>query len=180
MNCRVMGVFVLALCFSLASGMVLAQTGADIQKHPDCKYCGMDRQKFAHSRVLVTYDNGQEFGACSLHCAAINLALNIDKTPTRIQVGDYNTKNLIDAEKATWVIGGNKPGVMTKNAKWAFANSADAEAYIKENQGVKGTFDEAMKATFSDMYDDCKMIRAKRAKMKEMQQQKQQQQPNKQ
>lgn len=35
-------------------------------------------------------------------------------------VGDYNTKRLIDAEKAVWVIGGGKQGVMTKRAKWAF------------------------------------------------------------
>ncbi len=173
MKLRVMCVLVLTICLGLASGTVFAQTAADIQKHPDCKYCGMDRQKFAHSRMLTTYDDKSEFGSCSIHCAAVNLALNIDKTPTLIQVGDYNTKNLIDAEKATWVIGGNKPGVMTKNAKWAFEKPADAEAFIKENQGEKGTFDDAMKATFADMYVDCKMIRDKRAKMKAMQQQKQ-------
>jgi copper chaperone NosL len=166
----------LTVCFSLTPFMVFAQTAADIQKHPDCKYCGMDRQKFGHSRMLVTYNDGSEFGSCSMHCAAINLALNIDKTPTQIQVGDYNTKNLIDAEKATWVIGGNKPGVMSKNAKWAFEKPADAEAFVKENQGQVGNFDEAMKVTFADMYSDCKMIREKRAKMKMMQQPQQQQQ----
>jgi copper chaperone NosL len=173
MKWRMMCGILLAVCFILTPFVVLAQTAADIQKHPDCKYCGMDRQKFAQSRMLITYDDGSEFGACSIHCAAINLALNIAKTPTLIQVGDYNTKNLIDAEKATWVIGGNKPGVMTKNAKWAFEKPADAEAFIKENQGEKSTFDEAMKVTFADMYNDCKMIRAKRAQMKKMQQQKQ-------
>ena len=71
------------------------------------------------------------------------------------------------------MIGGNKPGVMTKNAKWAFEKPADAEAFIKENQGEKSTMDEAMKVTFADMYSDCKMIRDKRAQMKKMQQQKQ-------
>jgi multiple sugar transport system permease protein len=31
--------------------------------------------------------------------------LNIDKTPKTIYVGDHNTKTLIDAEKAIWIIG---------------------------------------------------------------------------
>jgi copper chaperone NosL len=171
MKRRMMCGILLAVCFNLIPCMVLGQTAADIQKHPDCQYCGMDRQKFAHSRMLITYDDGLEFGACSIHCAAINLALNIDKTPNLIQVGDYHTKNLLDAEKGTWVIGGNKPGVMSKNAKWAFEKPADAEAFIKENQGEKTTFDEAMKVAFADMYSDCKMIRAKRAQKKKMQQQ---------
>jgi copper chaperone NosL len=164
------------VCFCLTAVMVLAQTAADIQQHQDCKYCGMDRQKFAHSRMLITYDDGSEFGACSLHCAALNLAVNIGKTPKSIEVGDYNTKKLIDAQKATWVIGGKKPGVMTKNAKWAFEKPADAEAYIKESGGAVGNFEDAMKTTFEDMYNDVKMIQEKRAKKKAMQQQQQQKQ----
>ena len=84
-------------------------------------------------------------------------------------VADYNKKNLIDAEKASWVIGGKIPGVMTKTAKWAFADKKDAEAFIKENGGKLANFEDAMKATYDDMYNDTKMIREKRAKMKAMQ-----------
>jgi len=83
-----------------------------------------------------------------------------------VKVGDFNSKKLIDAEKAFWVIGGNKPGVMTKKAKWAFENKADAEKFIAENGGSLSTFDEAMKAAYEDMYDDTKMIREKRKMMK--------------
>lgn len=178
MKWKVICGLMLAVCFSLTSFTVFAQM-ADIQKNPDCKYCGMDRQKFGHSRMLVTYNDGSEFGSCSIHCAAINLALSIDKTPTQIQVGDYNTKNLIDAQKATWVIGGSKPGVMTKRAKWAFEKPADAEAFIKESGGSIGNYEDAMKVTFEDMYTDVKMIQEKRAKMKMMQQQQQQEQQQK-
>ena len=153
----------LLCCFSL-SGIALAQE--DINKIPTCKYCGMDRSKFAHSRVLLNYDNGTPVGTCSLHCAAIDLALNIDKTPDTILVGDYNTHNLIDATKAFWVIGGNQPGVMTKNAKWAFATKDDAEQFTKANGGHSATFDQAMKASYEDMYTDTKMIREKRKMMK--------------
>jgi copper chaperone NosL len=92
------------------------------------------------------------------------------KQPKAIWVADYNKKNLIDAEKAYWVIGGKKPGVMTKTAKWAFADKKDAEAYIKENGGKLANFDDAMQATFENMYNDTKMIWQKRAKMKQMQQ----------
>lgn len=138
----------------------------DIQKHKSCPYCGMDREKFPHTRILIEYDDGTTFGACSIYCAAIDLAINIDKTPKIIQVGDYNIKKLIDAEKAFWVIGGNKMGVMTKRAKWAFEKKEDADAFIKENGGTFATFDEAMKAAYEDMYTDTKMIREKRKMMK--------------
>ncbi len=62
----------------------------------------MDRAKFAHSRVLIEYENGSSFGACSLHCAAVELATAIDKTPKAIMVADYATQKLVDAEKAFW------------------------------------------------------------------------------
>lgn len=145
-----------------------AEGAEDVQKHPNCKYCGMDRNKFNYSRMLTTYGDGSQFGSCSLHCTAIDLAVSMDKSPTSLQVADYNTKKLIDAEKANWVIGGKKPGVMTKVAKWAFEKPEDAMAFIKENEGKAAAFDDAMRATFEDMYSDVKMIRAKREKMKEM------------
>ncbi len=44
----------------LVPGMAFAQD--DIQKHSSCKYCGMDRQKFAHSRVFVDYEGGTTDG----------------------------------------------------------------------------------------------------------------------
>jgi copper chaperone NosL len=138
----------------------------DIQKDPSCKFCGMNRAMFAHSRMVVEYDDGTSLGTCSIHCMAIELALNIDKTPRALLVGDFDSKKLIDAEKAIWVMGGMRPGVMTKRAKWAFENKADAEKFIAENGGTLSTFDEVMKATYEDMYADTKMIRENRKKMK--------------
>lgn len=139
----------------------------DMKKIPSCKYCGMDREKFSHSRMLIEYDNGSSVGTCSLHCVAVELAVTIDKTPKAILVGDYNTKKLIDAEKSFWVIGGNKMGVMTKRAKWAFEQKGEAEKFVMENGGSMATFEEAMKASYEDMYGDAKMIRERR-KMKRM------------
>jgi nitrous oxide reductase accessory protein NosL len=159
----------LATLFLLTAVAVYAETMKDIQEHKNCKFCGMDREKFAHSRMLTEYDDGSSFGSCSIHCTAIDSAQTLDKQLKAIMVGDYNQKNLIDAEKAYWVIGGKKPGVMTKTAKWAFADKKDAEAFIKENEGKLANFEDAMKAAYEDMYNDTKMIREKRAKMKGMQ-----------
>src|SRR4030042_1517148 len=138
-RCRFGFVLVAIILFLFPGTLLLAQSQEDIQKYPSCKYCGMDRAKFSHSRMLVEYEDGTSVGTCSIHCIAVNLSLNIDKTPKSIGVGDYNTKALIDAEKAIWVIGGSRPGVMTKRAKWAFAEKAAAEAFIKENQGRAAT-----------------------------------------
>jgi copper chaperone NosL len=148
-------------------GIAIAQE--DVKKYPACKYCGMDREKFAHSRIFIENDDGTTEGACSLHCAAIDLAVNIDKHPKALGVGDYYTKKLIDAEQAFWVIGGSKMGVMTKRAKWAFASKEDAEKFKAENGGDLITFDQAIKAAYEDMYLDTKMIRDKRKMAKGMQ-----------
>jgi len=127
-----------------------------------CKYCGMDREKFAHSRMLIEYDDGTTTAVCSLRCAAVELISSIDRTPRAIQVGDYATRRLIDAEQAVWVIGGAKPGVMTRNPKWAFSGRDAAEAFVRDNGGRLATFDEAMTAASGDLYQDSKMIRERR------------------
>ncbi len=165
----------IALCcvlvaFCLSPGSALWALDNDIKEIPSCKYCGMNREMFAHSRMLIEYDDNTREGLCSLHCAAVDLALNLDKAPKTIQVGDYGTKRLINAETALWVIGGSKPGVMTKNAKWAFADKADAEKFQKEFGGRIAGFDEALEASYKDLAEDTKMIRERRKvrKMKMM------------
>lgn len=152
---------VLAVSF-LAPGIGIGETREDIHLQKQCKYCGMDREKFDFSRMLIDYDDGSSVAFCSIHCAAVDLANNIDKTPKAIKVGDLSTKDLIDAESAAWVIGGSKPGVMSKRGKWAFAKKEDAENFIKSNGGTLADFEAAMKAAYEDMYSDTKMIREKR------------------
>ncbi|PKN11285.1 MAG: NosL family protein [Deltaproteobacteria bacterium HGW-Deltaproteobacteria-4] len=156
--------FILLLFLSL---LTVASFASETVESPDsCNYCGMDRTQFAHSRMLVEYDDNTSTGTCSLHCMAVELANNIDKSPAAIKVGDFNSKKLIDAESAVWVIGGDKQGVMTARAKWAFANKSEAEAFISSNKGSLGTFDDAIKASYEDMYKDTKMIRDKRKQKK--------------
>jgi copper chaperone NosL len=155
------------LFYLMFAGVAMSQTADDSGSYKSCGKCGMDREMFNYSRMLIEYDDGTTAPFCSIHCAAVDLANNIDKTPKSIKVADYNGKQLIDAENAFWVIGGVKSGVMSKRGKWAFEKKADAEAFIAANQGVAATFDDAMKAAYEDMYSDTKMIRDKR-KMKRM------------
>ena len=157
------------MIFCLVVGSALWVYGQDYKEIPACKYCGMNREMFAHNRMRIEYDDGTVVGTCSLHCAALDLALNLDKNPKAIRVGDYGTKELIDAETAVWVIGGDKPGVMTRNAKWAFAKKEDAEKYRQAHGGRLAGFDEALEAAYKDINADTKMIRERR-KMKRMHQ----------
>lgn len=168
MKNRLLVFIVVSAIFLLSGNMLFAQD--DINKLGACKYCGMSLEKYTHSRMLIAYDDNTETGVCSLHCTSLDLAINLDKAPKSIQVGDYNTKKLIDAEQATWVIGGSKPGVMTKRGKWAFEKKADAETFIKDNGGAVASFNDAIKAAYEDIYADTKMIRERR-KMKKMQMQ---------
>ncbi len=163
----------LAIVFWLGlGGMAVAQGHDDIQARKSCRYCGMDRGAFSFSRMWIEYDDGSKVAVCSLHCAALDLANNIDKTPLSIRVGEFIGRHLIDGEKAFWVIGGNRPGVMSKKGKWAFERKQDAEEFIKFNQGSLSSFDEAMKAAYEGMFEDTKMIREKRkvARMKKAEQ----------
>ncbi len=134
----------------------------DTSVHKTCTYCGMDREIFNYSRMLIEYEDGTSAGVCSLHCAAVELAVKLDKFPAKIKVADMNSRQLIDAGTAFWVLGGTKPGVMTKRAKWAFAKKEDAEANAKATGARLVSFDEAIRATYEDIYDDTIAIREKR------------------
>jgi nitrous oxide reductase accessory protein NosL len=148
--------------FVLTAAPAYAQPKEDIHLHKSCKYCGMDRGSFDFSRMVINYDDGTSAAVCSIHCAAVDLANNIDKSPKTVMVADLNGKELIDAEKAVWIIGGSKPGVMSRRGKWAFNTKEDAESFMKANGGNLVNFEAVMKAAYEDMYSDTKMIRDKR------------------
>jgi len=159
-----MRMLAIAATLFLGSGLgpARAQEQEDVKKAATCPHCGMDRAKFAQSRMVVEYEDGSSIGTCSLHCTAVDLANSLDKAPRAIRVGDAGTKKLLDAEKAFWVVGGSKPGVMTRRAKWAFETQEAAAAFARENGGTAASFEEAMKASYEDMYADTKMIRERR------------------
>jgi copper chaperone NosL len=142
--------FLLPLFLFLAlTGVCLAE-GKGIESPVDCRRCGMDRTIFDRSRMVVTYSDGSS-GTCSINCAVVDMQANREKTVTSLQVGDYDTRKLIDARTAVWAMGGKKRGVMTAVPKWAFADKRRAAKFIKVNGGSLATFDEVVKATEKEL-----------------------------
>lgn len=145
---------------------IFLTSGIVFSENDSCMYCGMKKENFGHSWVIIEHDDGTREGVCSVHCAAIDMALHTHKPVKAITVGDYDTKKQISADSAFWVIGGNKMGVMTARAKWAFETKEAADNFMKEHGGRPATFEEVMKASFEDMYEDTLMIQKKRQMMK--------------
>ena len=119
--------------------------GAEKVESPkSCAQCGMDREFFAYSRMLIRYADGTSTGVCSINCAVTELKQNKRKQVVALLVADYAGKALMDARSATWVTGGKKPGVMTPLPKWAFAKREDAQRFVRENGGTITGFDDAL------------------------------------
>ena len=105
---------IIATIFFLAAGFCglwWVEAQEDVLKHPSCKFCGMDRSKSSKSRMVIEYDDGTSVGTCSIHCAAVELAVTTDKIPSKILVADYDSGELLNGERAFWVIGGDIPGL---------------------------------------------------------------------
>ena len=143
----------------------------DLVKHPKCPYCGMDRTQYHHSRHLVQYQDDLVDATCSLHCAGLSLAINLDRGPKAIYAADFGAKDdpkpLVSVDDATYLIGSKLPGVMTKQSKVAFASKTAAEAAKAEQGGELGNFDAALQAAYQSMAGDTMMIRKKRAEMRQ-------------
>lgn len=127
-----------------------AQDQTDIVNHRECAECGMDRKAYGFSRMLVTFASGKEVGVCSLHCAITVMDNNKGETVKSLLVADRNTHELIPAEKAIWVVGGKKRGVMTMRAKWAFTTNEAAQEFVKEYEGKIVSWEEALAAARTD------------------------------
>ncbi len=162
---RIGTVIVLASALVLFSGGITAGAAEkDIDRIPSCQYCGMDREKFGSTRMLVEYANGTTIGTCSIHCAAVDLAQSFGKEIKALRVADYRSGKLIDAEMAVWVVGAGLPGVMAAKSRVAFSDRSGADAFRKENGGDIADFDAAITSTYCDMWSDTQSIRSRRTK----------------
>ena len=141
-------------------------TENDIAKFPKCPFCGMDRKEFQHTRMLVHYSDDLADGVCSLHCAAISLAVNVDRGPKAIYVADKAASAdplpLIPVDSAHFLVGSDMKGVMTKRSKVAFGSAEAAKAAQAKHGGEVQGFDKALLAAYTDMAEDVKMIRMMR------------------
>jgi nitrous oxide reductase accessory protein NosL len=128
---------------------VLAQD--DIDAHRSCASCGMDRKAYGYSRMLIQYEDGTVVGTCSLHCAVVKLDANPGRTVKSLLVADRDSRVLIDVERANWVMGGGKRGVMSQLPTWAFQSRTGAEAFIKSNGGKIVTWADALAAAREEL-----------------------------
>lgn len=138
---------IIVLCLlPFLSGIVHSGTANDITEHRSCHSCGMDRKAYGYSRMLIIYEDGGLVGVCSLHCAVSELDASMDRKVKSLLAADRDSRDLIDAEKAVWVMGGSKRGVMTQLPKWAFATKPAAEAFIVKYGGTISRWDDALSA----------------------------------
>lgn len=148
----------------------------ELAKYPNCPHCGMDRRKWHHSRHLIHYDDDRAVGTCSLHCAAANLAVNLDRGPKAIYAADFGSgaeiKPLVEVGKAVYLVGSKLPGTMTAKSKMAFADRAAAEAARAEQGGDILDFEAALREAYLGMAADTAMIRKRRAERRAKAQQK--------
>lgn len=140
--------FVALALLSIVVSAVFA--GSDIDKYRSCSGCGMDRKAYGYSRMVVSYRDGSTVGVCSLHCAVTDMDADKGRDAASLLVADRDSRLLIDAEKAVWVMGGRKRGVMTRRAKWAFATREAAQSFVNSNGGQIVSWDAALQAARED------------------------------
>ena len=138
----------------------------ELRKYPKCPYCGMDRRQWHRTRHLIHYSDDLSDGTCSLHCAALSLALNIDRVPRAIYAADYGDSKkpcaLVNAEQASYLVGSKLKGTMTRTSKLCFGSKSEAEKAQKEFGGEVQNFDHALRAAYVSMAEDTRMIRKRR------------------
>lgn len=117
---------------------------ADIRNHRGCAYCGMDRSQYSHSRMQITYADNNVVGVCSIRCFVIELKAQNRKKVRSVEVADFFTKKMINAEKAYWVVGGSLKGVMTNTPKWALSDKAAAEKFINKYGGTLSGYEKVL------------------------------------
>lgn len=138
----------------------------ELDKHPKCPYCGMDRKEHHRARMLVQYSDDLVDGVCSIHCLSLSLGVNIDREPKGIWGPDYGSaaepRPLLPVEKLTYLIGADLKHAMTKRSKHSFASLDVAKEFQARHGGSFGDFNEAIKQSYLDMAADVAMIRKNR------------------
>ena len=73
----------------------------------------------------------------------------------------------VDIQQATYLIGSDIKGVMTRQSKVAFASRQTAQDMLAGHGGQLGDFDAALRAAYASMADDTIMIRQRRAEKRQ-------------
>jgi hypothetical protein len=157
----------LIICILILMIGIFLYSGVQAKEQKWCPLCSMNLKMFWKTSHWLTFSNGERVGYCSIHCAS----KVYQERPTKIdrwEVVDFDSKSLIDARKAHFLIGSDLPGTMTPVSKLAFASREVVEKYQKAHGGTIGTLDDAIKQAVEGRGDDMAMIKKKKAKMAAM------------
>lgn len=145
---KIVRILLLATLASLT--LVVTPRADDLAQKRSCESCGMDRKAYGYSRMLTRFADGSQVATCSLNCMVVELEEHKGLQVEVILVADRDTRELIDARQAFWVMGGDKRGVMTMRPKWAFAGKVAADAFLKAHGGALIDWETALKAAVED------------------------------
>ncbi len=122
-----------------------------LQKGPhaySCAICGMNLPMFYKTNHTAKTPKGIK-QYCSLHCLVYDNEFN--KTDLyNVKVVDTNSLRFIDAMKAWYVVGSNKPATMSRISKYAFKSEKEAKAFAKKYGGKVMHFYDAYKIATQD------------------------------
>lgn len=148
----------------------------ELDKYPHCPYCGMNRREHHRARMLVQYSDDLVDGVCSIHCLAISLSLNIDRSPKNIWGPDYGStaepRPLTPVDDMVYLIGADLKHAMTRRSKHSFASPSTAREFQGRHGGELGNFSDALRETHLDMAGDVDMVRRNRAERRRRAQEK--------
>lgn len=120
----------------LLAGLLLAYHNVFPEEHrDDCHVCGMWIDQNMHTRHVVTTRDGSQIMFCSLSCAMKFINANQSEIK-RIQVADYLTAELVDAQKAVYLVDSDAPPVMSYLSFIAFRDRASAQKFQKVHGGT--------------------------------------------
>ncbi len=114
-----------------------------------CLKCGMDLVKFyktSHAASSEKKDKTHQY--CSIHCLEDHLGDGIVlKNP---RVVDVSSLEFISVSDATYVVGSNVHGTMSRVSKYAFLNKKDALEFQKKYGGEIMDFNSALEKAKED------------------------------
>ena len=105
-----------------------------------CPICGMTLRKFYKTNHIIKLKNKEYIQYDSLRCLVIGMK---NKKIDKIYLIDAKTNDIIDTNKAYYVINSKIKGTMSKVSKFGFKNKKDALNFIKKNAGYLANFKEA-------------------------------------
>jgi len=118
-----------------------------------CPICGMNLKMYYKTSHGVELKDGTTKQYCSIRCLAVDYPA-IEGKISKILVTDIKSEKLIEAKKAFYVVGSKVPGTMSMISKLAFAQEADAKAFVIENGGEIVNFEVAFAKANASLKDD--------------------------